>query len=198
MRFTPTQIKDVILVQPDVYRDKRGFFLESYDSQKYEEAGIKVRFVQDNHSHSMKGTLRGLHAQLRKPQGKLIRVVQGEIFDVAVDARPDSPTFGQWVGELLSHENFLQLFVPPRFFHGFCVISPSAEVEYKCTDHYDASDEIGVRWDDPDLKIQWPVSNPTLSEKDKNLPFFKDIKESLELYRMERLEGHHGGDINGG
>jgi dTDP-4-dehydrorhamnose 3,5-epimerase len=189
MRVTSTRLKDVLLVQPDVYKDGRGFFLEFYNKKKYDQAGLKVLFVQDNHSRSIKGTLRGLHGQLRNPQGKLTRVVQGEIFDVAVDARPDSVTFGQWVGQALSQENFLQLYVPPGFLHGFCVIGPFAEVEYKCTAHYDASDEVGVRWNDPDLKIQWPLSNPVLSEKDKSLPLFRDIRESLELYRKERLQG---------
>ena len=187
MRLTPTRIKDVLLAEPDVFKDHRGFFLESYHGRKYAEAGLKASFVQDNHSRSAKGILRGLHAQLMKPQGKLIRVVEGEVFDVAVDARPDSPTFGQWVGELLSADNFLQLYIPPGFLHGFCVTSSFAEVEYKCTDYYDPSDEIGVKWDDPDLKIQWPFSDPVLSEKDKKLPGFKDIRESLELYRGGRL-----------
>lgn len=184
MRITPTRLKDVLLVEPDVFKDDRGFFLESYHFRKFAEAGLKVPFVQDNHSRSMKGTLRGLHAQLRKPQGKLVRVNQGEIFDVVVDARPDSPTFGQWFGETLSSENFRQLYSPVGFFHGFCVTSDWAEVEYKCTDFYDPSDEIGVRWNDPGLKIKWPVSNPVLSAKDKSLPAFNDIKESLELYRV--------------
>ncbi len=189
MRIMPTRIKEVLLVEPDVYRDARGFFLESYHFQKFNQAGLGVRFVQDNHSRSGSGTLRGLHAQLRKPQGKLIRVVQGEIFDVAVDARPDSPTFGQWVGQVLSQENFLQLYLPPGFFHGFCVTGSSAEVEYKCTDFYDASDEIGLRWDDPDLKIQWPISDPVLSEKDKKLPLLKEIRGALDMYRAGRLGG---------
>ena len=186
MRLVPTRLKDVVIVEPDVFKDNRGFFLESYHSRKFAEAGLKVTFVQDNHSRSGKGTLRGLHAQLHKPQGKLIRVVQGEVFDVAVDARPDSPSFGQWVGERLSAENFRQLYIPPGFLHGFCVTGDFAEVEYKCTDFYDASDEIGVRWNDPQLKIQWPVSDPVLSTKDKDLPFFDQVKETLESYRTKR------------
>lgn len=187
MRLTPTRIKDVLLVEPDVFKDSRGFFLEAYNAQKYAQAGLKAHFVQDNHSRSTEGTLRGLHAQLRKPQAKLIRVVQGKVFDVAVDARPDSHSFGQWVGQELSAESFLQLFIPPGFLHGFCVLGPFAEIEYKCTDFYDAPDEIGVRWDDPDLKIAWPVSNPILSEKDKKLPFFRDNKGSFDRYRADRL-----------
>lgn len=187
MRLTPTRLKDVLLVEPDVFKDNRGFFLESYHSRKFTEGGLTAIFVQDNHSRSGKGTLRGLHAQLKKPQGKLIRVVQGEVFDVAVDARPGSPSFGQWVGETLSAENFRQLYIPPGFLHGFCVTGDFAEVEYKCTEFYDASDEIGVRWDDPRLKIEWPVSQPILSTKDKGLPLFEQVQETLEPYRMEKL-----------
>ena len=187
MRLTPTRIKDVLLVEPDVFKDNRGFFLETYNFEKYSKAGLAIKFVMDNHSSSRKEILRGLHAQLNKPQGKLMRVVQGEIFDVAVDARPDSSTFGQWVGEILSAENFRQLYIPPGFLHGFCVTGENAQVEYKCTDFYDASDEIGVRWDDPELKIEWPVSNPVLSDKDKKLPFFRDNKLSFDRYRMERF-----------
>jgi dTDP-4-dehydrorhamnose 3,5-epimerase len=172
-----------LLVEPDVHKDARGFFLESYHSNKYAEAGLNVKFVQDNHSRSAQGILRGLHSQLHKPQGKLVRVVQGEIFDVAVDARPGSPTFGEWVGQVLSAENFLQLYVPQGFFHGFCVLSPLADLEYKCTDFYDPEDEIGIRWDDPDLKIQWPVTQPILSERDKRLPALQEIRASLEAYR---------------
>ncbi len=187
MRLTPTRLKDVLIVEPDVFKDNRGFFLESYHSRKFAEAGLKVVFVQDNHSRSGKGTLRGLHAQLKNPQGKLMRVVQGEIFDVAVDARPGSPSFGQWVGEKLSAENFRQFYIPPGFLHGFCVTGDFAEVEYKCTDFYDPSDEVGVRWDDPDLKIQWPVAGPVLSEKDKKLPSFREIAGKLEIYRTKNL-----------
>ncbi|HJT24571.1 MAG TPA: dTDP-4-dehydrorhamnose 3,5-epimerase [bacterium] len=187
MRLTPTRIKDVLLVEPDVYKDNRGFFLESYHFRKFSEAGLKIPFVQDNHSRSAKGTVRGLHAQLKKPQGKLVRVVQGEIFDVVVDARPDSSTFGQWVGEILSEENFRQLYTPPGFLHGFCVTTDFAEVEYKCTDFYDVSDEVGVRWNDPDLKIAWTISNPVLSEKDKKLPLFREAKAKFDFYRADRL-----------
>jgi len=187
MRLTPTRLKDVLVVEPDVFKDNRGFFLESFHARKFAEAGLKAVFVQDNHSRSGKGTLRGLHAQVRKPQGKLIRVVQGEIFDVAVDARPDSPTFGEWVGETLSAGNFRQFYVPPGFLHGFCVTGDFAEVEYKCTDFYDPSDEIGVRWNDPRLAIRWPVSDPVLSAKDKGLPGFDEIKEKLEIYRRQNF-----------
>jgi dTDP-4-dehydrorhamnose 3,5-epimerase len=186
MRFLPTLLKGVILLEPDVHKDSRGFFLETYHAKKYTDAGIKAVFVQDNHSRSIQGTLRGLHAQLKRPQGKLIRVTQGEIFDVAVDARPDSPTFRQWTGQLLSADNFLQLFIPAGFLHGFCVTSDFAEVQYKCTDFYDATDEIGVRWDDPELKIKWPLPLPQLSERDKAFPAFADMRAQFEAYRSHR------------
>ena len=183
MRFSPTRLEGVLLIEPTVHRDERGFFLESYKSKDFLEAGISLPFVQDNHTKSRGGTLRGLHAQLRKAQGKLIRVTQGEIFDVAVDARPDSTTFGKWEGHKLSGDNFLQLYVPRGFLHGFCVLSPTAEVEYRCTDYYDAKDEIGVAWNDPELKIPWPVSPPLLSEKDKGLRTFAEMGKEFESYR---------------
>jgi dTDP-4-dehydrorhamnose 3,5-epimerase len=184
MDISPTEIQGVFLVQPDVIKDLRGFFVESYHAQKFAEAGLKAKFVQDNHSKSGAGTFRGLHAQLRHPQGKLVRVTEGEIFDVAVDARPHSPTFGKWVGKVLSADNFLMLYVPEGFLHGFWVTSPIAQVEYKCTDYYDRSDEVGVRWDDPDLNIQWPQKEPhSLSPKDKALPAFNQKKAEFEAYR---------------
>ena len=170
MKFVPTELPGVILVEPDVHRDARGFFLESYHARKYAEGGIPGPFVQDNHSHSVRGTLRGLHAQRRKPQGKLVRAVVGEMFDVAVDIRPGSPTFGRWVGATLSGENFRQLYIPPGFAHGFCVLSERVHVEYKCTDFYDAADEVGVAWDDPAIGISWPIRDPIISAKDRTLP----------------------------
>ena len=168
MKFQPTVIPEVILVEPAVFPDDRGFFLETYHQKKYADGGIPGLFVQDNHSYSIRGTLRGLHAQLRQPQGKLVRAVQGEIFDVAVDIRPDSPTFGQWVGEILSGENFRQLWVPPGFAHGFYVTAASADLMYKCTDFYAPEHDRTVRWDDPELGIAWPLQGgaPTLSAKD--------------------------------
>jgi dTDP-4-dehydrorhamnose 3,5-epimerase len=185
MRFTSTRLKEVLLIEPDIFRDERGFFLESYRSKTYAEAGLPAVFVQDNHSQSVQGTLRGLHAQLRNPQGKLLRVTHGAVFDVAVDARPDSPTFGKWVGETLSDENFKQLYIPPGFLHGFYVMTPVAELEYKCSDYYDLRDEIGVIWNDPQLGIQWP-NNPTLiSEKDRKLPTFSQMVPQFELYRFK-------------
>lgn len=179
MRFLATELPGVILIEPDVHKDARGFFLETYHRRKYQEGGIPGDFVQDNHSHSVRGTLRGLHAQRRRPQGKLVRAVEGEIYDVAVDARPGSATFGRWTAATLSAENFRQLYVPPGFLHGFCVLSPTAQVEYKCTDFYEPADEIGVLWNDPELAIPWPVKDPVLSEKDRRLPTWRELVKLL-------------------
>ena len=167
MQFVRTEIPEVIVIEPDVHRDSRGFFLETFHADKYRDGGIDGPFVQDNHSRSMASTLRGLHFQVRKPQGKLIRVIDGAIFDVAVDVRLESPTFGRWVGVTLSAENFKQCYVPAGFAHGFCVLSSTAQVEYKCTELYDAADEIGIAWNDPALGIRWPISDPILSERDR-------------------------------
>ncbi|MFQ3639939.1 MAG: dTDP-4-dehydrorhamnose 3,5-epimerase, partial [Chloracidobacterium sp.] len=153
MNFISTELPGVVMIEPQVFRDHRGFFLESYHQAKFAQAGLDVTFVQDNHSKSVRGTLRGLHAQRRRPQGKLVRVVSGEIFDVVVDIRPSSLTFGRWLGVTLSAENFRQLYVPPGFVHGFCVVSETAEVLYKCTALYDPTDEIGIVWNDPELGI---------------------------------------------
>ncbi len=169
MKFVPTDIPGVVVIEPQVFRDDRGFFLESFNQRKYREGGIDVSLVQDNHSKSVKGTVRGLHAQLRHPQGKLIRVIEGEIYDVAVDIRRGSPHFGQWVGVWLSAENFRQIYIPPGFAHGFCVTSEVAQVEYKCTDLYDPASEISVQWNDPEIGINWPLEEigaPILSKKD--------------------------------
>ncbi len=170
MRVIPTRLPGVIIIEPTVHRDERGFFLETYHARRYAEAGIDATFVQDNHSRSVENTLRGLHFQRTKPQGKLIRVVEGEIFDVAADVTPSSPTFGQWVGVSLSADNFRQLWVPPGYAHGFCVVSGVAQVEYKCTDFYDPADEGGVAWNDPLLGIRWPSGNPMLSARDRAHP----------------------------
>ena len=175
MKFTPLALPEVILVEPDVHRDARGFFVETYHLEKYRAGGIPGPFVQDNHSRSVQGTLRGLHAQRRRPQGKLVRAVDGEMFDVAVDTRRGSPTFGRWVGVRLSGENFHQLYVPPGFAHGFCVLSPAVHVEYKCTDFYEPADEIGLAWDDPDVGIEWPIRDPIVSDKDRRLPRLRDL-----------------------
>jgi len=178
MKFRETDLSGVIIVEPDVLRDPRGFFLETFHAKRYRDGGIPFDFVQDNHSRSVRGTLRGLHAQRVRPQGKLVRAVRGEIFDVAVDIRPGSKTFGRSVSAVLSEENFRQLFVPPGYAHGFCVTSETAEVEYKCTDFYDKSDELGVRWDS--VGIQWPIREPLLSAKDAVLPPLADLRKQLE------------------
>lgn len=182
MRFGETAIPGVLLVEPDVHRDDRGFFLETYHREKYRQGGLDAVFVQDNHSRSVARTLRGLHAQLRRPQGKLVRAVRGEIFDVAVDIRRGSPTFGRWVGERLSDDNFRQLWVPPGFAHGFCVLSEIAEVEYKCTALYDRDDELSIAWDDPEVGIEWPVAEPILSPKDAAAARLDEVAALLPVY----------------
>jgi dTDP-4-dehydrorhamnose 3,5-epimerase len=183
MSFRSTDIPGVLLVEPDVHRDPRGFFLETYHRTKYADGGIDVAFVQDNHSRSTAGTLRGLHAQLTRPQGKLVRAVRGEIFDVAVDIRRASPTFGRWVGFHLSDENFHQLWVPPGFAHGFCVLSEIAEVEYKCTELYAPEDEITVAWNDPDVGVRWPLGGePLLSQRDAAAPSLAEVLHRLPLF----------------
>jgi dTDP-4-dehydrorhamnose 3,5-epimerase len=174
VKFLQTDLPGVMVVEPDVHRDARGFFLETFHARKYREGGIPYDFVQDNHSRSVRGTLRGLHAQRTRPQGKLVRALRGEIFDVALDIRPGSKTFGGWTAAVLSEENFRQMFVPPGFAHGFCVLSDLAEIEYKCTDFYDRSDEIGVLWDS--AGIDWPVKEPLLSAKDAALPRLEDLR----------------------
>ena len=190
MRFTPLEIPDVILIEPDVHRDDRGFFLEVWHEARYAEQGIDARFVQDNHSRSQRNTLRGLHAQLARPQGKLLRAASGEIWDVAVDIRIDSPYFGRWVATELSGENFHMLWIPPGFAHGFCVLSERADVEYKCTTHYDAKDEVTIRWNDPAIGVTWPCSNPILSARDRAAPTLAEVKRRLR----SRAETAHGGE----
>jgi dTDP-4-dehydrorhamnose 3,5-epimerase len=169
VKFTPTDIPDVVVIEPAVYQDARGFFLESWHEARYAQAGIRLPFVQDNHSRSVCGTLRGLHYQSPRPQGKLVRAASGEIFDVAVDLRRSSPTFGRWVGVTLSDENRRQLWVPPGFAHGFYVTSESADIIYKCTDYYAPEHDRTLRWDDPDVGVAWPLvggHGPLLSPKD--------------------------------
>ena len=182
MRVVPTDLPGVLVIEPDVHVDGRGFFVETYHADRYREHGIVGPFVQDNHSRSVAGTLRGLHLQLRRPQAKLIHVIEGEIFDVAVDVRRGSPTFGQWVGETLTAENFKQVYVPPGFAHGFCVLSPIAQVEYKCTDLYDPAGELGVAWNDPALAIPWPVSQPLLSKRDARHPTLAELADKLPVW----------------
>ncbi len=183
MKFLSTDLPGVMLIEPDVYRDTRGFFLETYHAGKYRAAGIDGIFVQDNHSHSVRGTVRGLHAQRHRAQGKLVRVLQGEIFDVAVDIRRGSPTFHRWVGVRLSADNFRQIYVPPGFAHGFCVLSEVADVEYKCTELYDPVDEFGVLWNDPALGISWPVHEPLLSEKDRTALRLAELIDTLPVFQ---------------
>jgi dTDP-4-dehydrorhamnose 3,5-epimerase len=182
VRAVETELPGVLIVEPDVYRDPRGFFLEGYHQAKYAALGIPGPFVQDNHSCSCRGTLRGLHAQLAHPQGKLVRVVEGEVFDVAVDIRVGSPSFGRFAAVTLSGENFRQAYIPPGFAHGFCVLSPRAHFQYKCTAHYDPGDELTVRWDDPDLAIPWPIEAPLLSPKDGAAPRLREVVDRLPRF----------------
>lgn len=183
MRVIPSDIPEVVLIEPDVHRDVRGYFLETYHADKYRDAGILGPFLQDNHSRSVARTLRGLHLQVRRPQGKLIRVVEGEIFDVAVDLRRGSPAFGRWVGHVLSAENFKQCWVPPGFAHGFCVTSAFAQVEYKCTDLYDPAGELGIAWNDPTLAIAWPVQEAVISDRDRRNPPVSEVMTQLPAWR---------------
>lgn len=178
MDVTPTEIPEVVLIEPKVFGDDRGFFFESYNKQAFiDKAGVNLTFVQDNHSRSAKHVLRGLHYQIEQAQGKLIRVVVGSIYDVAVDIRRSSPTYGQWVGRLLSAENKHQLWVPPGFAHGFVVVSEVAEVLYKATDFYAPQHERSILWNDPDIGINWPLSeDPVLSQKDLAGQSFKDAE----------------------
>ncbi len=182
MKVVPTDLPGVLLVEPDVFCDARGFFLETYHREKYAAAGIHASFVQDNHSHSTRGTLRGLHAQCRRPQGKLVRAVRGRMFDVAVDIRVGSPCFGRWTGAMLSGDNFRQLYIPPGFAHGFCVLSEEVDVEYKCTEVYAPEDEITIAWDDPAIGIAWPVAVPVLSEKDRSAPQLSTLRDRLPSF----------------
>src|SRR5262245_46267001 len=182
VKVTATELPEVLLVEPDVFCDSRGFFLETYHRDKYAAAGIEAAFVQDNHSHSMRGTLRGLHAQCRRPQGKLVRAVRGKMFDVAVDIRIGSPSFGRWTGAMLSGENFRQLYIPPGFAHGFCVLSDEVDVEYKCTDLSAPEDEITIAWDDPQIGIAWPLTEPVLSEKDRRAQPLEALRERLPVF----------------
>lgn len=179
LRFRELGLPGVILVEPQVHQDERGFFLETYHLEKYRAGGIALPFVQDNHSRSQRDTLRGLHAQNPDPQGKLLRVVEGEIFDVAVEARRGSPHFGRHVHAVLSAENMHQLYVPPGLLHGFLVTSQVAQVEYKCTALYRPEAELSVAWDDPDLAIPWPVETPVLSARDAAAPRLREVEDRL-------------------
>jgi dTDP-4-dehydrorhamnose 3,5-epimerase len=176
MKIIETALPGVLIIEPKVHGDARGFFIETYHAQRYAEQGLPDTFVQDNHSRSSRGVLRGLHYQLQHPQGKLVRVTQGEVFDVAVDIRKGSPTFGQWAGVLLSGENHRQFYVPPGFAHGFCTLSDTADFLYKCTDYYHPECEYGVLWNDPAIGIEWPQMDYLLSQK--------DLDEDLPQYGM--------------
>ena len=179
MEFEPTEIPDVVLIRPRVFGDPRGFFFESWEERKFAAAGLGVKFVQDNHSRSVRHTLRGLHYQIQQPQGKLVRVTKGEVFDVAVDLRRSSPRFGQWVGRVLSHADHCMLWVPPGFAHGYLALSDEIDFLYKCTDFYAPQHERAIRWDDPQIRVRWPLPAgmaPLLSAKDAIAPLFKDAE----------------------
>jgi dTDP-4-dehydrorhamnose 3,5-epimerase len=183
MTIIETAIPEVKLIKPTVFPDARGFFMQTYHEKQYRDAGLDVRFVQDNWSRSNKRVLRGLHYQLKNAQDKLISVIRGEVFDVAVDIRKGSPTFGKWVGDVLSDRNHHQLFIPKGFAHGFCVLSDEVDFMYKCSDFYAAGDEYGIRWDDPGIGIQWPDMDFLISEKDQRASFLKDVQAScLPVY----------------
>ena len=179
MQILETGLPGVLLIKPLVFRDERGFFLETFNAERYANYGIpsnEMRFVQDNHSRSTKGTLRGLHFQIKHPQGKLVSVVTGHVLDVVADVCPDSPTFKQWITIELSEENLQQLWIPPGYAHGFCVLSDTADFQYKCTNYYEPDDESGVLWNDPELNIDWPIETPLLSDKDCKWPTLGQAK----------------------
>lgn len=182
MKVFATDLEGVLVIEPQVHRDDRGFFAETYHAPRYAAAGVDATFIQDNHSRSVKDTLRGLHSQLERPQAKLLRVLRGAIFDVVVDVRVGSPTFKRWISVELSDENFRQIFVPVGFAHGFCVLSDVAEVEYKCSDVYQAGDELGLLWNDPEIGVQWPVTEPLLSPKDREGKPLSRLLDRLPRY----------------
>ena len=183
MKVLNTELADVVVIEPDVFGDARGFFMETWSQARYVEAGLPEVFVQDNLSYSQRGVLRGLHFQNPNAQGKLVYVLKGEVYDVAVDIRVGSPTYGRWTGEILSAENKRQLYVPPGYAHGFCVTSEDALFAYKCTAAYDSASEGAIRWDDPDIGIDWPRLELVLSDKDKEAPLLRDMQEDkLPVY----------------
>jgi dTDP-4-dehydrorhamnose 3,5-epimerase len=183
MKVYPTRLQGVHIIEPRVVTDSRGFFMETWQADRYQQAHIPGPFVQDNYSYSTRGVLRGLHYQLKHPQGKLVQVLQGEVFDVAVDIRHGSPTFGRWTGVILSGDNHRQLYIAPGFAHGFCVLSETAQFLYKCTDFYAPGDEYGLRWDDAALDIEWPVTTPLLAEKDRHYPTLSTVpREHLPMF----------------
>jgi dTDP-4-dehydrorhamnose 3,5-epimerase len=182
MKINKTPIDGILVIEPDVFKDERGFFLETFHTQKYKDLGIEKNFVQDNLSFSSKGILRGLHFQHRNPQAKMVQVLLGEVFDVAVDIRRNSPTFGKWFGLILSQENLFQMYIPEGFAHGYCVVSDTALFAYKCSAFYSPADEGGLLWSDPDVGIEWPVSNPILSAKDSQLPCLSEFPENWQPF----------------
>jgi dTDP-4-dehydrorhamnose 3,5-epimerase len=182
VKVLTTGLPGVLIVEPKVHQDARGFFLETFHTERYAAASIRGPFVQDNHSSSGQGVLRGLHFQVTQPQGRLVRCVRGAIYDVALDVRRDSPTFARWIGVELSEGNKRQLWIPPGFAHGFCVIGGPSEVEYKCTGYYSPDDETGVIWNDPAANVDWPLTTPLLSDKDAALP--RLTRERADLPRL--------------
>jgi len=193
MQVTPQAFPEVLLIEPRVFRDGRGHFLEIFQGRRYQEHGMPASFVQDNISYSVRGVVRGLHYQLRHPQGKLVMPLTGEIWDVVVDIRRGSPRFGQWLAVALTANSGRQLYVPPGFAHGFAVVSADATVLYKCTDYYHPEDEYGIAWDAPDLAIPWPVAAPILSGKDQEYPALGAApRERLPVYQGERGRGSAG------
>jgi dTDP-4-dehydrorhamnose 3,5-epimerase len=182
VKFIAAGLDGVTVIEPDVYRDERGFFVETYRADKYAAAGLHVSFVQDNLSRSVRGTVRGLHAQRNAPQGKLVRAVSGAILDVVVDIRRFSPRFLKWISVELSAENFRQIYVPPGFAHGICILSEFAEIAYKCTDYYDPADELRIAWNDPAIGVKWPVTTPILSAKDRAAETLGAQMELLPVY----------------
>lgn len=185
MQVEKTSLPGVLLITPVVHRDPRGFFTETYHRERYLAAGVDAVFVQDNHSQSVRGTLRGLHAQLKRPQAKLVRCVEGVIWDVAVDIRVGSPSFGQWAGAQLSADTGRQIYIPTGFAHGFVVLSERAQVEYKCSEVYVPEDQLGIRWNDPQLGVAWPQAvEPLLSEKDEVAPRLQDLMDRLPRYHV--------------
>jgi dTDP-4-dehydrorhamnose 3,5-epimerase len=183
MEILPCPLPGVVFIQPQVHRDARGFFIETYHAPRYREAGVDTDFVQDNQSSSVRGTLRGLHAQLKRPQAKLLRCSQGEIFDVAVDVRKGSPSFGKWFGAVLSADNARQLYVPAGFVHGFAVLSERALVEYKCSDVYVPDDQLSVLWNDPAIGVDWGIQDPILSMKDSQAKPLAELMDLLPSFK---------------
>ena len=197
MIIEQTTLPGVLLIEPEVFTDNRGFLSESYQRQRYSNEGLERDFVQDNHCRSLKDTLRGLHFQCERPQGKLIYVTAGEIYDVAVDIRKGSPTYARWYGTFLNENNHRQLYIPEGFAHGFCVLSEAADVQYKFTDYYDPDDEYGVIWNDPVIQIEWPVENPVLSNRDLKLALLEDISsKQIPNYKPSDTEQAQGRDCD--